>query len=145
MRNGAKVVLVVDDEPFINERICENLSRMGYVTIACRSLREAWDLIWSAVGKASAIDLVIQDGSVSSGYTLRDGTKFSSDGEKLPCTLKFICELKESGYTGPILANSSSPDYNREMMKAGATHSMDLMSDRARPWNAAQKILDEQK
>lgn len=138
MLNGKKVVLVVDDDLSYCDGVWERLTRNGNVVITSLDLQQVWDKVWAAVGKATAIDLVILDGEVSSLYYREGGARFSANGEKLPCTLEFIRDLRREGYTGPILANSGSIPHNEAMRAAGASHTMP--QDRG-PTSFAEQVL----
>jgi DNA-binding response OmpR family regulator len=137
MFDGLKVVLVVDDAFDYANRIAEEMQKKAHVAFVAYDLCDVWQTISNIPGGLESLDLIIQDGSVSYGYTRRDGSEFRSPDGKLVHTLEFIRDLRASGYTGPIMANSASDHNNDQMIEAGATHHGDTL----RPWGRAQKIL----
>ena len=141
MFDGLKVVLVVDDAFDYANRIAEEMRKKAHVVFVAYDLGDVWKTIGNIPGGIGSLDLVIQDGSVSYGYTKPDGSEFHSIDGKLAHTLEFIRDLRSAGYKGHIMANSASDDNNDRMVKAGASHDVDLVGGCGYPWEAGDKIL----
>ncbi|MDO8584139.1 MAG: hypothetical protein Q7R83_03095 [bacterium] len=92
-----KRVLLVEDEPDMRSTVAEILiMEVGCPTIGASSMTEGERYL------SPLPDLVILDGTVNDG-----------------CTLPFVKILRDHGYTGIIIAHSSSQDSLKELMDAG--------------------------
>ena len=63
----ARKILIVDDEPVLQNMVGEMLKQAGYETFAALSCRDAVTQFQSSVPDAVLLDVMLPDGAVSLG------------------------------------------------------------------------------
>lgn len=107
-------VLVVDDEPWVHREMQKFLA--GYDVFPALSLDLAMKLFDTHAG---AFDVMVVDGRLNPHY-----------GHEL------VRYVREQGFKGAIIANSSDDDLNKYMIRDGANHAVRLKIQ------AARKVID---
>lgn len=94
-------ILIVENDPAVYRMLGSTLARRHPITtVNATNHREARDHF-----KAFTPHVIVMDGRILDGET--------------PALVK---EFREQGFTGPIVANSSSYDVQDELIKAGCDH-----------------------
>ncbi len=106
------VVLYVDDEAAF-AKLCQNRldARCGNEVVrvmAAPSAEVAETLLVASLSGGGEIKIVVMDGDLLNNRTLN--------------TEGLVIEMRELGFTGPIIAGSSREEYNTALMKAGCSH-----------------------
>lgn len=102
---GQKHVLVVEDDPETLSILQARFEEFKIVVFTAQSYSEAMRLFME---HASHISGMLVDGTLTAGSVSPEGAEF-------------IRDVRERGYTRPIVACSSSDDMNASMIKDGAT------------------------
>lgn len=103
-----KKILVIEDKE-IYVRLYGDLVRLPGIEIVSVTTLSAARLAFSE-NKEQIVAIVMDECLEGDGQTF--------DTEEL------TEEIKQSGFSGPIIASSSSPDINNLLMAAGCTHSV---------------------
>ncbi len=97
-------VLLIEDDEFYSEFIKADLEKGGVVVLLSTTLNGGYELFNK---HSDSIDLIIMDACVP--------------GDR-PNSMPLVRTIIESGYSKPIIACSSMPQYRGALTSVGATH-----------------------
>ena len=115
-----KVILIVEDDNLYFKKSKNKLSEFSQIEILWAQTIDQAETIFN---ETSAIDLIIMDACVP--------------GDE-PTTEPLVKKIVATGYSNPIIACSSIPNYCKRLVYAGATHK----ADKYEAANLALKLLD---
>ena len=116
-KDNSPLALIADDLPkVITHYKRELIHRFGISTVSATTLEQLYEVFDELF---SEIDVIILDGCIP--------------GNELN-TIDFIRRAREKGFTKPILAASSSPEYRAMMLEAGCDGQSDKFNAPEAAW-----------
>lgn len=113
-------ILVIEDDPWVTDRYQERLAEESVEIIIAQLPFEAMECYEEHKG---TIDIIVMDACLS---------------DHKPDTIPLVRHIRESGFTGHIIANSAEVLFNRELIKAGC----DLWERDSNKYNVPDLIIE---